>query len=182
MSRTPLPLVIEDVAKFADALRRDWPDAPPGHLSAMNLVARAAGYRSWQVLKATTPTPDVASDEELRRVQLALRVFDAQGRMHRWPKGHAVQGLCLAVFWSRIPSHRDLREKEINAILKQGEVFGDHVLLRRSLVDHGLVRRTNDGFVYRRVERRPGTAELSLIRTVSARWYETQLAPAEIEL
>jgi len=57
MSRTPLPLVIEDVSQFADALRRAWPDEPPGHLKTMNLLARAAGYRSWQVLKATAPVP-----------------------------------------------------------------------------------------------------------------------------
>ncbi|MGR3513690.1 MAG: DUF2087 domain-containing protein [Paracoccaceae bacterium] len=170
MSRTPIPLVIEDVSQFADALRRAWPDEPPGHLKTMNLVARAAGYRSWQVLKATAPVPEQASDDELRRVNLALRVFDAEGRMDRWPKGYAVQRLCLVAFWSRIPSHRDLTEREINAVLKQGEVFGDHVLLRRSLIDHGLVKRTKDGAVYRRIERRPDAAERTVIRTLSERW------------
>ncbi|MEM9425594.1 MAG: DUF2087 domain-containing protein [Pseudomonadota bacterium] len=170
MSRTPLPLVIEDVAQFAEALRRAWPDDPPGHLSAMNLVARAAGYRSWQVLKATAPLPDQPSDQDLRRVNLALRAFDSEGRMNRWPKGYAVQRLCLTAFWSRIPSHRDLSEREINAILKEGEVFGDHVLLRRSLIDHELVRRTNDGGVYRRVERRPDAAERTVIRSLAERW------------
>lgn len=175
MPRTPLPLVIEDFSSFADALRREWPETPPGHLSALNLVARAAGYRSWQVLKAITPQPEKLSDNDMRRVGLALRVFDPQGRMIRWPKGYAVQRLCLAAFWARIPSQRDLSERDVNAILKNGETFGDHVLLRRSLIDHGLVRRKNDGSLYRRIERRPETAERMVIRTLSERWNATAL-------
>ncbi|MEM7719081.1 MAG: DUF2087 domain-containing protein [Pseudomonadota bacterium] len=158
------------MSKFAEALRTAWPDARPTHLSAMNLVARAAGYRSWNVLKASAPPPSAIAEEEARRINLALRVFDATGRMTRWPKGYLVQGLCLVAFWSRIPSHRDLTERQINAILKDGEVFGDHVLLRRSLIDHGLMRRSNDGSVYRRVERKPSTAERFMIRALSERW------------
>ena len=180
MSRTPMPLVIEDVAQFADVLRANWPETPPGHLRTMNLVARAAGYRSWQVLKATAPTPHAISDEEMRRVGLALRVFDTEGRMTRWPKGYMVQRLCLAAFWSRIPSQRNLSERQINAILKAKEVFGDHVLLRRSLADHGLVRRATDGSVYRRIERRPSAAERLVIRTLSERWNARTLHDEEM--
>jgi len=170
MPRTPRPLVIEDVSQFADALRRAWPEDAPGHLAAMNLVARAAGYRSWQALKATSPVSGPASEAETRRVGQALRVFDAAGLMLRWPKGHAVQGLCLAALWARLPARRDLSESEVNEVLRAGESFGDHVLLRRSLIDHGLVRRTADGAVYRRVERQPDAAERLVIRALSERW------------
>lgn len=170
MPRTPIPLVIDDVSQFAEALRNSWPEARPSHLSAMNHVARAAGYRSWNVLRAAAPPTSGVDEEEARRVNLALRVFDANGRMTRWPKGYRVQSLCLSAFWSRIPSHRDLTERQINTILREGETFGDHVLLRRSLIDHGLMRRARDGSVYRRVERKPSAAERLTIKTLSERW------------
>ena len=178
MSRMPLPLVIEDASQFTDALRRMWPATPPGHQSALSIVARAAGYRSWQVLKATQPAPETVPEDQLRRATMALRVFDATGRMTRWPKGHAVQGLCLVAFWARLPARRDLSEQEVNEILKSGETFGDHVLVRRSLIDHGLVRRTTDGSVYRRVERRPLPVELLIVRTLSERWQAAETAGA----
>jgi hypothetical protein len=178
MPRTQLPLVIEDLSQFADALRRTWPETPPGHQSALSVVARAAGYRSWQSLKGSVPIAESIGTAELRRVSLALRVFDDAGRMTRWPKGHAVQGLCLSAFWARLPARRDLSEKDVNAILKSGETFGDHVLVRRSLIDHGMVRREIDGSVYRRVERRPTAAELSVIRTLAERWHAAEGARA----
>ncbi len=178
MPRTPLPLVIEDASRFADALRQNWPETSPGHLQAMNVVARAAGYRSWQVLKATTPAPMDASDDDLRRVQLALRVFDSAGLIIRWPKGYLIQRLCIAAIWSRVPSNRDLTEREINAQLKSCETFGDHVLLRRSLIDHRFMKRTTDGSIYRRIERSPTPAERVMIRSLSERWAALETRPA----
>lgn len=170
MPRTPIPLVIEDSSAFADNLRKSWPSELPGHLAALHLVARAAGYRSWQAVKAAQPEPDVPDDASAKRVTLALRVFDADGRMIRWPKGHAVQRLCLAAFWSRLPSRRDMTEKEVNEALQATERFGDYVLLRRSLIDHGFATRTADGKTYRRVERKPDVAERAIIRALSERW------------
>ena len=174
MPRTPLPLVIEDISHFTDALRRNWPAEPPGHQSALSLVAKAAGYRSWQALKGTAPTRIAPNTDEMRRTRLALRVFDDFGRMTRWPKGHAVQGLCLAAFWARIPARQDLSESQVNTVLRAGETFGDHVLIRRSLIDHGMVSRTLDGSVYRRVEKQPSAAELTVIRTLSERWHAVE--------
>jgi len=46
---------------------------------------------------------------------------------------------------------------------------GDHAILRRSLCDGGLVSRTRDGRVYRRVERRPPPEAAALICHLKAR-------------
>lgn len=171
MTRTPLPLIIEDAAQFADHLRANWPETPPGHLATLNLVAKAAGYRSWQALRATTSEPTAAAPEDDKRIASALRVFDDMGRMTRWPTGHAVQRLCLATFWARLPARRELTEREVNDVLKSGETFGDHVLLRRSLIDHGLAKRATDGSTYRRIERTPDAAERAVIREISERQF-----------
>ncbi|WP_298357944.1 DUF2087 domain-containing protein [uncultured Litoreibacter sp.] len=170
MSSHPIPLVIEDVSQFARALRKHWPDEPPGHANMLSLVAKAAGYRNHQVLKAEfgLPAPEAAFTElEERRLRDALRVFDLEGQMTRWPLKTSVQGLCLAIFWATLPARRDLTEKEVNAVLKSGEVFGDHVLLRRCLIEHNMVTRERDGSIYRRVERKPSPLERALIRAVS---------------
>lgn len=169
MSRSPLPLVIEDVSTFAIALRKSWPADPPGQAQALTLIARAAGYRNHQHLRADTP-PDGAPDKAAqKRIADALRVFDASGIMQRWPKKTSVQRLCLLWFWSRLPARRDLSEAEVNAVLQAGEAFGDHVLLRRSLIDGRLVQRTTDGRVYRRREAAPTPEERQVIRILSER-------------
>jgi hypothetical protein len=171
MARDAVPLSIPDLAAFARRLRaelaREPSEAgPPGHLCLLSQLARAAGFRNWQHLRASAlpepPAPPV--DEE--RVARALRAFDAEGRMARWPNRTAVQGLCLWVLWARLPSRRDLSEAEVNAVLKEGSTFGDHVLLRRSLIDHGLATRTQDGGRYRRVERPPPPEARALIARV----------------
>ncbi len=174
MSRSPLPLVIEDVSAFATALRKSWPDDPPGQSQALTLIARAAGYRNHQHLKADVGQDDPPDKASQKRIQDALRVFDERGVMQRWPKKTSVQRLCLLWFWSRLPARQDLTEAEVNAILQAGEAFGDHVLLRRSLIDGRLVQRTNDGRVYRRLEAAPTPEERQVIRALSERQVMTQ--------
>lgn len=62
-SSHPVPLHCDDLSRFAKALRaqllqhhaRDA--APPGHLSLLNMLARAAGHRNLQTLQACAPDP-----------------------------------------------------------------------------------------------------------------------------
>lgn len=170
MSRSPIPLMIADVSQFATQLRKTWPADPPGQAAALSLIAKAAGYRNHQHVKATAPD-DLPLDKTAEvRVRDALRVFDDAGLMIRWPKKTSVQRLCLAWFWSRLPARLDMAEAQINAVLQAGAVFGDHVLLRRSLIDHRYVTRAPDGSVYRRVEKRPDPQERAVIRAVGERW------------
>ncbi len=189
MTRDAVPLSIPDLAAFATRLRAElapWSGdgGPPGHLRLLGHLARAGGFRNWQHLRAsvgstpaTTAEPsapvDVHSDVHTRderlakeRAARALRAFDVEGRMARWPNRTSVQALCLWVLWARLPSRRDLGEPEVDAVLKAGHGFGDHVLLRRSLVGQGLVSRSPDGRRYRRVEQPPPPEARSLIAQV----------------
>lgn len=68
MARTALPLRLPDVAAFTRALGRTLHahhathGAPPGHQALLNVVARAAGWRSFQALKAQGGSPIGPSD------------------------------------------------------------------------------------------------------------------------
>lgn len=162
MSKDVTPLFIDDISGFARILRKSLSqtEALPGHAAMLTLIARAAGYRNHQHLRAAQPSAPDLDELALKR---ALRVFDDTGRMARWPKWTKVQGLCLWPFWARLPAHRKMTEKEVNTVLKDGLAFPDHVLVRRSLIDHGLATRATDGSAYRRVERKPTPEALALM-------------------
>jgi hypothetical protein len=169
MSRIALPLLIADLADFAKSLRKqlsELPD-PPGHVEMLNLLSRCAGFRNFQHLKsalearqrleAPLPTP-VPIDHAL--IERAARLFDARGRLLRWPTSRPLQDLCLWVLWSRLASRTSFSEKQISELIKGWHAFGDHALLRRALIGWHLVQRTPDGSEYRRIEQKP-PAELS---------------------
>ncbi|WP_299840345.1 DUF2087 domain-containing protein [uncultured Paracoccus sp.] len=160
MTRDLNAVFITDLSGFARTLARDLSrQEVPGHQAMLGLIARAAGFRNYQQLRAEAPRPAVS-----KSVERALRNFDAQGRMIAWPAPTKLQGLCLWRFWAGLAPGRDYREADLNAVLKDWHLFGDHVLLRRSLIDHRLVERATDGSWYRRIEQAPPPEALAMIR------------------
>ncbi|WP_116131923.1 DUF2087 domain-containing protein [Tropicimonas sp. IMCC34043] len=167
MAREDMPLYIADVSAFSRNLRAGLERLGqlPGHLEMLGLIAASAGHRNYQLLKARTPAAPALDGP----AEKALRVFDAEGRMRRWPAQTQVQALCLWVLWHRLPAGCEMTEPEVNAILRAADGFGDHVLLRRSLVDHKLVTRSRDGRIYRRIEQRPPEAARAVLRAMLGR-------------
>jgi hypothetical protein len=100
-------------------------------------------------------------------LQRLTRYFDVNGRWIRWPTKFSHQDPCLWVLWSRLPPRQIFSEREINELLRANHLFDDPALLRREMTDRGMVRRTLDGRVYKRVERRPTLTALTLIRLLS---------------
>jgi hypothetical protein len=97
-------------------------------------------------------------------LQRLSRYFDANGRWIRWPTKFSHQDPCLWVLWSKVPPRKTFSEREINALLLANHLFEDPALLRRELSERGMLTRTLDGRVYRRVERTPPQTALALIR------------------
>ncbi|HCL66225.1 MAG TPA: hypothetical protein DIC56_15580 [Rhizobium sp.] len=173
MSRTMHPYQAPDMSALARMLKRelDGREDKPGHVELLNILAKAAGYRNYQHMKAsdaarermadTQPQPEIV---DYRRVEAAMRCFDAEGVLLRWPARTSQQQLCLWKLWSLFPSDCDLSEPQVNDLLKRYHRFGDHVLLRRELFNQGLLFRTPDCRLYRRIERRPPPDALALIR------------------
>lgn len=170
MSRTLLPLFAADISAFARSLRGQLADCQrtPGHLELLNMLARSAGWRNFQHLRAQlaareqldTPLPAPVDYVQVRRL---MRFFDAQGRLLRWPSKFSQRGPCLWVLWSRIPPRRTLSEQQVNELLLANHLFGDQALLRRELCDRGLLARSADCREYRRIERRPPPEACALI-------------------
>lgn len=178
MSRVALSLQIPDLSGFARSLREQLGKLPepPGHVEMLNLLCRSAGFRNYQHCKGVMEARqrleapaqlEPVVDHEL--IERAVRLFDAQRRLLRWPTRAGLQDLCLWVLWSRLPTRITLTEKQISELIKGWHAFGDHALLRRALVGWRLVQRTADGSEYRRIEQRP-PAELSpLLARLSGR-------------
>jgi len=178
MSRVATPLLVSDLSSFARSLAHGLSAhqsarlRPPGHVELQNLLARAAGFRNLQALKASPPaavTPDVAvhvpatlSDNARR----TLMQFDGEGRLVRWPTKFTVQRMAMWVLWTRFEAKRPYTEREVNAILRAANGFDDHVTLRRELVNHRLLARTSDCSEYRKLPARPDAE----VRALLAAW------------
>jgi hypothetical protein len=174
VSRQRLPYHAPDISALAKSLARQLDESPerPGHVELLNLLARAVGFRNYQALRASHEAearlarePQPAEVVDFRRVEQWRRYFDDGGCLQRWPKKHSHREACLWVLWSRLPARERWGEKAINQRLQAQEVLGDHLLLRRALVDGGWLARTEDGGEYWRIERRP-PAELSALLSV----------------
>jgi len=177
MRNDPLPFAAPDISGLAKTLSREIRalDTAPGHVQMLNILARAAGHRNYQALKAQHDAGQRLAAPTLRpqpvdhlMVERTTRYFDTSGKLASWPSKVSQQQLCLWVLWSRLPAETELNERQISERLKTEHGFGDHALLRRDMVDLGLLSRTRDGQVYRRVERPPPAEALALIRRTSA--------------
>lgn len=179
MPKENIPFATADVSALAKSLRAQLSarDAPPSHVEMLNMLARAAGHRNFQQFRAqaasrAAPAPPPVEAEpgpDFAVVEATLRHFDEQGRLVRWPARRRQQVLCLWALWARLPAGGVFAERELNALLVERHLFGDHALLRRDLFDMGLLSRTPDGREYRRVERQPPGEAKILIRRLSER-------------
>lgn len=176
MTKDAIPLPVPDLSAFARTLRRDLAACAelPGHLALMNMAARAAGFRNVQHLRASAtaqlrldapaiPAPDHA------KIEAILRHFDGQGRLASWPARTALQHLAVRALWARLPPRTSLTERQFSAVLTQWHGFGDPAILRRTMVELGLVTRSPDCRDYQRVEAQPTPEARALIGLLADR-------------
>lgn len=181
MSRQLIPLLVSDTSAFAKSLRSQLSEHEglPSHLELLNMLARAAGHGNFQSLRTKA---DDAGDRvplaqeaplpapvDRKLVERVARCFDSQRRLLRWPARRADQVVALWILWSQVPAAAELSERDINDLLREKHDFGDHALLRRELCDLGLMTRTPDGSVYRRIERPMPEDAVVTLRQLSTR-------------
>lgn len=179
MPRTETPLHAPDISAFAKTLARELKAAHdtlnrlPGHVELLNMLARASGHRNFQSLKARPPAAPPSADATpvalSETAQRALRQFDAQGRLSRWPIKYSVQRLMLWGLWMRFDGKRRYTEREVNEVLKAWHLFGDHCTLRRELVEMKMLARSDGGAQYRKLPRRPDAEAMALMRALRGR-------------
>lgn len=76
------------------------------------------------------------------------RWLDAQGRLRQWPTRRGTQRAAAFYLIAKFESGRRYSEAEVNEILDRWAPFRDAALLRRTLVEEGLLARTADGREY----------------------------------
>ncbi|MBA3040401.1 MAG: DUF2087 domain-containing protein [Alphaproteobacteria bacterium] len=173
MSRIIHTYEAPDLSALARTIKRELEarSETPGHVEILNILSRAAGFRNYQHLKASrtaetrlATVPEPQPEVDFRRVETAARCFDVNDVLLRWPGKTNLQALCLWKLWSFFPAEVEMTERQVNDLLKRHHAFGDHVLIRREMVNMRLLSRTADCRSYRRVERRPPPDALALIR------------------
>jgi len=181
MPREAVAFVVADLSAFARALSRALAEREaterPGHVEMLNLIARAAGHRNVQALRASlaVPVAPLAAEDQAQPLPLTdtarrvLKLFDTRGRMVRLPSKYSVLKLALWLLWTRFDSDRVYTEKQVNAVLMAANAFDDHVTLRRELVDHRLLTRKSDGSEYRKLPARPDAEARALLAAWRAR-------------
>lgn len=177
MSKQVIPFTSTDISSLARSLREQLGrlEHPPSHVQMLNMLARAGGHANFQHLSAdaqaqsTLATETMAEPVDHARIEKVLRHFDKAGTMIRWPGRTNHQTLCLWAIWSRIPTGQPFSESEINQFIINGHSFGDHALLRRSMVDARMLARTPDGRLYRRIEKKPDPDALALLAALAGR-------------
>lgn len=170
MPRPQLPLIINDVSALSRTLRKQLQSLEdvPSHVEMLNLLSKAGGYKNFQHLKAEQgPVSQSEPPIDQKRLNKATRYFDLDGRLATWPKKYNQRVLCLWVLWSRLPARQPMTELEVDEHLIHAHSFCDHSMLRRWLVDEGMLSRTPDGREYRRIESRPPQEALQLIRIIN---------------
>ena len=171
MAREPIAFAVDDLSALSRSLKRqlEGAEAPPSHLALMNMLARGAGYRNVQHLRAVARPEAPAPVVDQVLIDRCAGCFDAGGVMLRWPARRPVQELCLWALWARLPAGQSLTEREVNAALTRWHSFGDAALLRRSLWGMGLVSRQPDGSDYRRIEQAPPPEARALLARLRPR-------------
>lgn len=176
------------LATYAEAQGATANQVVPSHLALLNMLARAAGHRNYQALKAQpspalvvrpsaatkAPTPTPAAVEPGTQplsagAAKALTQFDELGRLARWPHKFSVQRIAMWGLWLRFDSGRTYTEREVNDILKAWTTYGDHVTPRRELVEMGLLARKSDCSAYWKEPQRPSDEIRAVLQALRAR-------------
>lgn len=173
MTRPLLAMQVNDLSDFARRLRRELTANPavPGHLSLLNMIARSAGYRNLQHLRAGALPPaaptTAATAPPGKEVVQVLRHFGPDGKLSRWPARTAQQHLALWAVWARLPKGPLGDECAFTARLKAVIAMDDPAILRRTMVQRGLIARDARGRAYARVEQPPPPEARALLAALS---------------
>ena len=91
MSKEAIQLLVADITPFARSLSLQLKetDGQPSHLALLNILARAAGFRNYQHLRASQAAKvrldGTEAPVDFKRVEKCLQQFDGAGQLIRWP-------------------------------------------------------------------------------------------------
>ncbi|WP_101696185.1 DUF2087 domain-containing protein [Clostridium minihomine] len=80
------------------------------------------------------------------------RFLNPEGKITQLPQKSSVRAAVLHYLAQKFEPERSYTEQEVNTICGEWHTFGDYFLLRRELVDYGLMCREANGSRYWRAE------------------------------
>jgi hypothetical protein len=76
------------------------------------------------------------------------KFLDDHGKITQLPQKQAIRAATLRYLTEKFESNRNYTEKEVNSICEEWHTFGDYFILRRELIDNGLLCREPNGSRY----------------------------------
>ncbi len=76
------------------------------------------------------------------------RFLNDEGKIKQLPSKREAKYVVLTYLAGQFSCDKDYTEKEVNSVIDSWHTFGDYFLLRRELIDCGLLCRTRDGARY----------------------------------
>jgi Uncharacterized protein conserved in bacteria (DUF2087) len=83
--------------------------------------------------------------------------------------------------WMHFDAKRVYREREVNTVLARLNTFGDHVTLRRELINMKLMSRKSDCSEYRKEPARPSDEVRAFLKVMRQRVRDTTLVDRSIK-
>ena len=90
-------------------------------------------------------------DMDMEKSIVINRFLDEEGKIVQLPRKQDPRRALLEYLASKFEPDTVYTEHQVNAVCEQWHTFGDYFLLRRELVDSGLLNRERDGSKYWRV-------------------------------
>ena len=118
-------------------------------------IAELMAEQASQPALSPKSRPGNPADDETQKILSRYFPQGISGPLATFPTREKRRLILLKEIATRFTPDRRYSEQEVNAIL--GAVYEDHVLLRRLLIDYGLLARRPDGSEYWRVSDPPGT-------------------------
>lgn len=97
----------------------------------------------------------------MKQNNITIKQFlDNSGKITLLPQKQKVRVAVLAYLAEKFAADCLYTEKEVNAVCMRWHTFNDYFILRRELVDNGLLCRKSDGSRYWKPERATGNANV----------------------
>lgn len=106
-------------------------------------------------MNATSIDPFAAAGLTPQESTRLRRFLDEDGRLRQYPSKRSTQLAALRWLATHFEHARHYTQKDVDEILQDLHSFADWVLLRRELIDAGLLDRTRDCSTYWKPPRRP---------------------------
>ena len=91
-------------------------------------------------------------ESRMEQIIKIKQFLDGSGKITQLPQKQKVRHALLEYLIEKFEPGRTYSEREVNGICSLWHTFGDYFLLRRELVDHGLLSRERDGSRYWRAQ------------------------------